>query len=588
MQQGRRSVKTDMEDQSESCLIGKVPHESSQIVSDNDSDRLAEICTVGGWLSWAQEKKWSQLEAVLPGYLKRRRWFGGKTRSIRSVHIADALTISDSDAPTFFVVDVSYDDGAGDSYYLPLVFIEGRDADSLLACDPGEVVAKVSLAGKDRLRIGVVVDGFRSHEFCRSLFGLIEQCRAVGSESGRLRARLASWICKEEAFPVLEPRVIGSEQSNTSVIWGERYILKMFRRSTAGRNPELETGLFLTERSEFANAPRVVAWLEYCPDKEASRVVAVVHEYLPATQDAWAFTREELKRFFNRVPVATAAPKFGGLLADLLRKDPVGPAVNATFLVFAELLGCRTAQLHLALANDFENEAFAPEPYEDEYQRADSQSMLDLAQETLRQLRLSLDSLPADLASQVSKLLAKEKQVFACLEEFRRQKLHFFRIRSHGDYHLGQVLYTGEDFFIIDFEGEPARTPAERLRKGSALRDVASMIRSFHYAAQSTLLEQIGYDSGSATDWNHLENWAEFWYHEVARAFLRGYVKTADGASFLPENQDELSGLLQVFLLEKALYEIGYELNNRPSWLRIPLRGICGLEMSGFRNASRF
>jgi maltose alpha-D-glucosyltransferase/alpha-amylase len=237
--------------------------------------------------------------------------------------------------------------------------------------------------------------------------------------------------------------------------------------------------------------------------------------------------------------------------------------------------------MHIALSGDAENEDFAPEPYGALYQRAIYQSMRNLAQKVLRQLRRSVPDLSAEIRDMASEILAQDRNILSCFEEFRHLNVQEVKMRHHGDFHLGQVLFTGKDFLIIDFEGEPVRPLPERLRKRSVLRDVAGMLRSFHYAAVSTLIEHSNAKVLNEADRKRLEAWTRIWYRFVARAFMKAYFDTAGSAPFVPKDPRERRIMLNVFMMEKALYEISYELNNRPTWLQIPFRGIRDILADG-------
>jgi maltose alpha-D-glucosyltransferase/alpha-amylase len=240
------------------------------------------------------------------------------------------------------------------------------------------------------------------------------------------------------------------------------------------------------------------------------------------------------------------------------------------YLDSARLLGRRTAELHTALASDLEDPAFAPEHISGQDQRSMYQSLTGLAARSLELLRSQLNRLPDDAKDEAKRVLELEPRITQSLRAFLAKRLTTTRIRVHGDYHLGQVLYTGHDFVIIDFEGEPSRTLYERRQKRLALRDVAGMLRSFSYASQAALRsDQLLPDARI-----RLEAWARFWADSVSAAFLRSYLTTAGAASFVPQTTDDLDLQLSTMLLEKALYELRYELNSRPDWVRIPLRGI--------------
>ncbi len=236
----------------------------------------------------------------------------------------------------------------------------------------------------------------------------------------------------------------------------------------------------------------------------------------------------------------------------------------------AQLLGRRTAELHRALASEQDDPRFAPEPFNAMGQRSVFQNMRALLRRSWELLGKKLPQLPPNFRAEAEEVFAAEKQILARQQRILDRISGAAKIRIHGDYHLGQVLYTGKDFFILDFEGEPARPLSERKLKRSALRDVAGMMRSFQYAAYSALWQQ----SMRSGDIPFLERWADLWYRQMGGVFLQSYLQTSGGAPFLPSREDDLQVMLEAYLLDKAVYEVGYELNNRPDWVVIPVRGI--------------
>jgi maltose alpha-D-glucosyltransferase/alpha-amylase len=423
----------------------------------------------------------------------------------------------------------------------------------------------------------------------------------------------------------LEPRLSKAEQSNTSIIFGERFILKLFRKLEPGVNPDLEVGRFLTERAGFPHTPAVVGWIDLRRGGESERrkseplTVGILQEYVQNEGDAWSYTLGSLGRFFERVLVRreaaalpAAPPTPGGLVAAALAlaalPDPdengglgevvlpegFEPALIATYLDSARLLGERTAELHLALASDTADTEFAPEAFGTLYQRSLYQSMRTLTGRSLQLLEERSAHLDGQAAELAARLLGRRGDVLGHFGALLEGKLAAQRIRIHGDYHLGQVLYTGRDFLIIDFEGEPARALSERRIKRSPLRDVAGMVRSFDYAAHSELARQIEGALVSRDDAPALAGWARWWQHWVSARFLAAYLKrlgwldgaggeaggtggSAGAAELIPPAAEDLAVLLDVYLLEKAIYELRYELNNRPDWVAIPLAGILEL-----------
>jgi maltose alpha-D-glucosyltransferase/alpha-amylase len=249
----------------------------------------------------------------------------------------------------------------------------------------------------------------------------------------------------------------------------------------------------------------------------------------------------------------------------------------------AQLLGQRTAELHLALTSAPENPDFAPEPFTSFYQRSIYQYSRNLAGQVFCVVEKSPETTATRTQELGQAVLEASEQIMGRFQLLLNQKITAMRTRTHGDYHLGQVLYTGKDFIIIDFEGEPARSLSERRMKRSALRDVAGMLQSFNYAVSMALRNEV--ESGMIRPDNFpiMEQWAQFWYRWVSAAFLNAYLTTAGKDSFLPQTKAELQVLLDNYLLEKVIYELGYELNNRPTWVEIPLRRILQLQESASR-----
>ncbi|HJU12499.1 MAG TPA: hypothetical protein VJ728_16565, partial [Candidatus Binataceae bacterium] len=269
-------------------------------------------------------------------------------------------------------------------------------------------------------------------------------------------------------------------------------------------------------------------------------------------------------------------PPPGKPLVELLAEqspDKAAADMVGVYLDVARLLGHRTAELHLALSSEQEDVAFLPEPFLPQL-RSTYQSMRNLAGRTFRLLRDRLSIVPEDARKQAEQLTAQQEQISACFDAMLKRRTGIVRIRTHGDLHLGQVLYTGKDFVIIDFEGEPARPLTERRRKRPGLRDVAGMLRSFHYAAFGTLLEETRSGALGGRDFASMEPWAKLWQEWTSWAFLKGYLETAGESPIVPGDLDELKALLDAFVLDKAIYELGYELNNRPDWIIIPMHGI--------------
>ncbi|MEA2342295.1 MAG: maltose alpha-D-glucosyltransferase / alpha-amylase, partial [Thermoanaerobaculia bacterium] len=366
-----------------------------------------------------------------------------------------------------------------------------------------------------------------------------------------------------------------------AVLYGDQFFLKLFRRLEPGVNTDLEVTRFLNEETSFTGTPRLEGALQYEIDSTTEpTTLAMLQRYVANSGDAWTYTVDTFGRFFDSVlsdpsaaeRLAKATPSESLLaIADKPLPDITQQTIGL-YLADAELLGRRTAQMHLALASRDDIAAFAPEPITPHYQRSIYQHIRSQAVRTFQLLRRRGKGIPA-----AEELLAREEEVQQRIRRILDGRITGLRIRTHGDYHLGQVLHTGNDFVIIDFEGEPSRPLSERRIKRSALRDVAGMLRSFHYAPHAVLFGQSQHSVIRVEDAATVESGANFWYRWVSAAFLRAYLAESGNAAHLPQSREELQVLLDAHLLEKALYEIAYEMNNRPDWVRIPIRGVLEL-----------
>jgi len=263
-------------------------------------------------------------------------------------------------------------------------------------------------------------------------------------------------------------------------------------------------------------------------------------------------------------------------MADAGISDEVSGFIGS-YVELARLLGQRTGELHLALTSDKENRDFAPEPFNPFYQRSLFQSIRNLTVNNLQLLRSRAKTLTTQDAVKAERVVALQEQLLNRFKPLYQKPISAMRIRCHGDYHLGQVLYTGKDFMIIDFEGEPARPLGERRIKRTPLRDVAGMLRSFDYATHAALFQQLERGNIQAAQLPELEPWTRYWYQWVSAIFLKAYFGIISQSDLVPKDISTLALLLEASLLEKAIYEVGYELNNRPDWVRIPLDGILQL-----------
>jgi maltose alpha-D-glucosyltransferase / alpha-amylase len=521
----------------------------------------------------------TNLERILPAYLLTCRWFGGKAQPIRSLKNSDAVPFSTDSVAAFLTTwEVQYVGGSPETYLLPLAFATGDRAFELRQANPQAVVAFVKTKEANSDTEGILYDALYDANFCKGLLEAVERGRTFKSETAEVRAQASKVFrsVRGDAGGALEPSMIKREQSNTSVMYGDRLILKFFRRVSEGLNPDVEIGRFITEKTSFNHVPALAGYFEIRKGRAEPSTLAIVQGLVPNEGDAWRYTLDRLGHYFEDIlsrqlnPAEATLP--GKSLIDLTEQEipALGREVIGAYLTSARLLGQRTAELHTALASDTKEPAFAPEPFTALYRRSLYQSLRTLADTSLNLLERRLKGLPQDLRPDAEKVLGLETAIIERFRQIVDRKMSAMRIRCHGDYHLGQVLFTGKDFVIIDFEGEPARPITERRSKRSSLRDVAGMIRSFNYAAITKLNDRAVRPEDAA----QLKPWARFWNLWVSVEFLKGFLQAAAHAVFMPKSREEISLLLNVFLLEKGVYELNYELNNRPDWVNVPIAGI--------------
>jgi maltose alpha-D-glucosyltransferase/alpha-amylase len=516
------------------------------------------------------------LPPQLPAFLSRQRWFGGKARGVRAADLADVVPIRTGALEALLlVVRVEYAHGPEENYSIPVVCSEERSSSKEV--DSASLKVEARQAG----HVLVLTDALKNEEFLSTLLEMIRRKATTEGEKGSLCALQTTAYSRlyPASAGVLRPKPVRAEQSNSSIIYGDRLILKFFRRLEGGINPDLEIGTFLTEKAHFPNIPQIAGSLEYRARDGRRMAQGILQAFVPNQGDAWRYTLGSLGEFYEdaaQQPDDAAPLGFGGAHSPLRERELPEFARKSVdpYLAAAGLLGQRTAEMHLALASEPHDPAFHPEPFTMEFQRALERSVLELTAGVFGLLREKRSSLPAEWRSRADELSGREHEIVRRFQAALSAPIHATRTRIHGDYHLGQVLYTGSDFVIIDFEGEPARPLAERRIKRSPLQDVAGMLRSFHYAAFAPLL---GEKPVPAKDLRRLSSWAEAWNAWVANRFLADYFATSGEASYLPQSREETQSVLELHLLEKAVYELGYELNNRPAWVGIPLQGISGL-----------
>ena len=536
---------------------------------------------VADWEAVFEEPAIRRLLRIIPSYIRRQRWFRGKARTIRSAELADLIPMPNGNAH-LTLLNIAYSEGESDTYLMPLATAAGEQADDIWSHHPDSIVARLDGPGQED---GVLYQPLHVEGFRQALLDGIRKRRALKGKKGTLTAAPAKALkgLLEGSSGTIDSRLVRTEQSNSSIVYGDRVILKLFRKLEEGKNPDLEIGLHLTGKTKFPNTPTVAGWLEYRNSTSEPVTLGILQEFVDSRGDAWQYTQDRLGDYFRRLLTERnqfgMPPESARTPLELYETEPpeAARALIGGYLDDARLLGCRTAEMHAALSAARGAVAFEPAPFTDFYRQGVYHGMLTLKNRALEALRQRLPKLTGTARQQAKEVLSLNEKIGELLRPIRDKRITGARIRHHGDFHLGQVLWTGSDFVIIDFEGEPDRPLSERKLKRSALRDVAGMVRSFHYAPHAGLLQPAPDIIVREEDLPRLSAWADFWFRWTAARFLSGYFNSASGAAFLPSSPEQVRTLLDAFLLEKALYEIRYELNNRPHWVHVPILGILSL-----------
>ena len=555
----------------------RLVRESEQVVGRPYLDK--PYAKVSRWQGCFAGKNREKLETeILPKYYLGSRWFGGKARTVIRVTIADTIPVEGMAHAKLLITEVSYASGENERYQLPVSFVSDAEVSSSDDNFYVRAIARVVLGEEE----GYLCDATYEQGFLGQLFHLVTGCAEWKGKLGNVNG------VKGEAFDQLcridgsgsEPVLLGNEQSNTSIRYRDDLCLKLYRRIEIGVSPEVEMCRALTEKTSFRQLPDYLGSLDYAQNRTSRYSIGILQCFVPNEGDAWKLSLDYVQRYYeevlSKVQCGVELPPLSGLSGNPVAIPPVmQELIGGSWLGMVEKLAERTAEMHIALASITDLPEFAPEPFTSLYQRSIYQAMCEQVKRgmmLLREVSASMTGEPRELAEQ---LLAGEKKILQQFDPIRFEKIETLKVRIHGDYHLGQVLYTGNDFVIIDFEGEPARPISERKIKRSVFRDVAGMMRSFDYAAFNVLLQNNPVIRPE--DAQRLEPWAERWSFYVGQHFVDAYFNAAKGHEIVPEEAAQREHLLRGYLMNKAVYELNYELNSRPLWASIPMRGILKL-----------
>ncbi len=553
-----------------------VLQKEEELVSEKASRQIPIIKSRIDWGQLFSSRIKTKIEhQILPQFLREQRWFGSKSQKILKINITEAIPINNHPRRSIvLILKVSYAASSEEYYLLPLSFLEIEQAKTLLQEKANSVLFHYQSPKEE----GVLYDAVQDEIFHQTLLQLIARRRVIRTKEGKLKAYPGKFFrnIRKQIGTFERSHPLGNEQSNSSIIYDHKVIFKLFRKLDEGMNPDLEIGRYITEKTDYQNVPAFAGALEYQKKDGSLFTLGFLYPFVPSEANAWEYSQDFLMRYYERVlSKLSQIEKYPSLPNSFFEKkeqdipELMQELIGAPFLEMTYQLGKRTAELHSALASPTHDPDFKPEYFSLLYQRSIFQSVQSLVKRVFLALRKKSKKCPEAMQNDLNEILSSESEIINYCKVILSKKIKTKKIRIHGDYHLGQVLYTGNDFYIIDFEGEPARPLGERRLKRSPLKDVAGMLRSFNYAAFSPLIQQK-----IAGEYEELEHWAKLWTYYTSKIFLDAYLEHISPSAIIPEDKSEIEKLLSLYLLEKAVYEIGYEIDNRPSWLAIPIKGI--------------
>ena len=506
------------------------------------------------------------LSEVLEDYIVKQRWYGGKASKLKYIELTEYFRIQQKGEVYFgLILEIDFEEAFYHHYFLPIAFVTD------LNFAKSDRILPIQIQGQQ----GYIIDAINLEAFRKLVFERI--LGAVPHDRTKVQYH------RSESFTNVSyesSRFMGLEQSNTSIIYNDNYVLKFFRRIFADKNPDYEMSRFLTEIKDFKNTPAYQGSINIIDSDNVNITIALMQKMVPNQGDAWDYMLKELHKVF--LNLETKHISTGSLprvdMFERMHIDQVRPEIidwaGLNLFQKIKLLAKRTAEMHIVLGSEFEDTAFTPNHFNGDYEVWLKNRLIYQFQNRLNTIENRMHMLEGMALELAREFLEKKTLIRKRITNFNWTKLKGERIRLHGDYHLGQILVTEDDFFILDFEGEPESTIRDRKVKQPPLKDVAGLFRSFHYAIYATIFNNG--ESYHRTQ-EELFEAAEVLYSYLTSVFLGEYTEQVQNANLNIGYNQERIFILKYCLLEKAVYEIGYELNSRPRWALIPLKGISNI-----------
>jgi len=506
------------------------------------------------------------LSDVLEKYIVKKRWYGGKSSKMKYIELAEYFRIQQHEEVYYgLILEVNFQEAFYQHYFLPIAFV----TDENFAQE--NRILPVSIEHQK----GYIIDAVHLEAFRKLVFERILTAEPIDKTKVRYHKNaLFENIAYESS------RFMGVEQSNTSIVYNEKYVLKFFRRIYVDRNPDYEMSRFLSEISDYKNTPLYLGSINVIDSDQSTLTIALMQELVENEGDAWDYILKEIHKVFMNLQFKNINVKHLPKVTSFERLEiaDVSPEIidwiGLNLLHKTQVLAKRTAEMHIALGSEFTDTAFEPTHFNGDYEVWLKNRLLYQFQNRLNTVENNLHKLKGMALDLANDFLARKNEIRKRFVDFDWTKLKGLRIRIHGDYHLGQILVQNDDFYIIDFEGEPESTIRDRKVKQPPLKDVAGLFRSYHYAIYSSIFNNKDLYKESQEE---LFEAGEIFYNYIINVFLGTYVALIKKANLNIGYKEERIFLLQYSLLEKAVYELGYELNSRPQWAVIPLKGISNI-----------
>jgi len=506
------------------------------------------------------------LSDVLEDYIIKQRWYGGKASKMKYIELAEYFRLQQHDEVYYgLILEVDFEEAFYQQYFLPIAFVSDENFAKK------DRILPISIKGQE----GFIVEATNLEAYRKLVFERIYT--ALPNDRTRVqyhKSDLLSNVKYESS------RFMGLEQSNTSIVYNEKYVLKFFRRIYSNKNPDYEMSRFLSEKKEFKNTPAYLGSINIIDSDKRNITIGLMQEMVENQGDAWDYMLKELHKVFLNLESKNiniqSLPNTE--LFQRLSITDVPPQiidwVGLNLFLKTQTLAKRTAEMHISLGSEFEETAFTPTRFNDDYTVWLKNRLLYQFQNRLNTIENNIDKLDGLALDLANEFLEKKNKIRKRFVNFDWTKLKGERIRVHGDYHLGQVLVQNDDFYILDFEGEPESTIRDRKVKQPPLKDVAGLFRSFHYAIYATIFNNSEHYKHSQED---LFEAGELLYKYLIGVFMETYVDEIQKENLNIGYEQERIFILEYTLLEKAVYELGYELNSRPRWAVIPLMGISNI-----------